>query len=424
MQELFCSCVGANTYLTPAGTQGFAPHYDDIEAFALQLEGKKRWRVYKPINEHETLPSYSSRNFDQDEIGDAILDVILEAGDLLYFPRGWIHQANACNDIHSLHITVSSYQKNSYGDFFMKLMPLAVERAMKMNVEFRKGLPLNYAELAGLAHDGQKKKTKERKQFVNKIMELAQELVNKHLPIGAACDQMVKNFIHESLPPCFNPSELGRSIHGHGERWNEDRARVDCLAELEPDSEIKLIRRNCIRLMGDDKGCYFYHNLENTRIYQEKEPQFLEVESGALKVIEFLINSYPDYVKIEDLPMKSMDDKLSVASCLYDKGLIVTSEPLKNEFESDDDEECGDDSGDEQDERIDYEEDESEYDDMEDDQNESNEECDSSSEFQKQEIELSAEDDEEDYNFSDEDENVDNDENDENDIEDDDSDDD
>lgn len=36
------------SYLTPPGTQGFAPHYDDIEAFILQLEGKKHWRLYSP----------------------------------------------------------------------------------------------------------------------------------------------------------------------------------------------------------------------------------------------------------------------------------------------------------------------------------------------------------------------------------------
>ena len=35
-------------YLTPPGTQGFAPHYDDIEAFILQLEGKKHWKLYNP----------------------------------------------------------------------------------------------------------------------------------------------------------------------------------------------------------------------------------------------------------------------------------------------------------------------------------------------------------------------------------------
>ncbi|XP_071515626.1 bifunctional lysine-specific demethylase and histidyl-hydroxylase NO66-like isoform X1 [Panulirus ornatus] len=48
LQEYFNSFCGANVYLTPPDTQGFAPHWDDIEAFILQLEGKKRWRVYKP----------------------------------------------------------------------------------------------------------------------------------------------------------------------------------------------------------------------------------------------------------------------------------------------------------------------------------------------------------------------------------------
>jgi bifunctional lysine-specific demethylase and histidyl-hydroxylase NO66 len=37
-EEWGCMC-GANVYLTPPGQQGFAPHYDDIEAFLLQIEG-------------------------------------------------------------------------------------------------------------------------------------------------------------------------------------------------------------------------------------------------------------------------------------------------------------------------------------------------------------------------------------------------
>ena len=56
-------------YLTPPGTQGFAPHYDDIEAFVLQLEGKKHWKVYQPVVNltdpdnkiDERLPRMSSR---------------------------------------------------------------------------------------------------------------------------------------------------------------------------------------------------------------------------------------------------------------------------------------------------------------------------------------------------------------------------
>lgn len=49
LQEYFGTMVGANLYLTPPDSQGFAPHYDDIEAFVLQLEGRKHWTLYAPM---------------------------------------------------------------------------------------------------------------------------------------------------------------------------------------------------------------------------------------------------------------------------------------------------------------------------------------------------------------------------------------
>ncbi|KAK7083514.1 hypothetical protein SK128_014647, partial [Halocaridina rubra] len=120
LQEYFNSFCGANVYLTPPDTQGFAPHWDDIEAFILQLEGKKRWRVYEPRNDEEVLPESSSPNLDQESIGDPILDTILEPGDLLYFPRGYIHQGHAVENEHSLHVTISTYQKNTWGHYLEK----------------------------------------------------------------------------------------------------------------------------------------------------------------------------------------------------------------------------------------------------------------------------------------------------------------
>ena len=55
------------------------------------------------------------------------MDMILQPGDLLYMPRGTIHQGSCLEDTHSLHITVSCHQLNTYGDLLEKLLPMALK---------------------------------------------------------------------------------------------------------------------------------------------------------------------------------------------------------------------------------------------------------------------------------------------------------
>ena len=52
----------------------------------------------------------------EEELGKPVLDCVLKPGDLLYFPRGAIHQAMTQDDQHSLHITVSTHQRNTWSD--------------------------------------------------------------------------------------------------------------------------------------------------------------------------------------------------------------------------------------------------------------------------------------------------------------------
>lgn len=96
-------------------SQGFAPHFDDVDVYVLQVEGRKRWRVCAPLPGH-ALPRYSSRDFVDAEIGTCMLDVVLEPGDLLYLPRGTIHQAASLPAAHSLHLTVSADYRRSWAD--------------------------------------------------------------------------------------------------------------------------------------------------------------------------------------------------------------------------------------------------------------------------------------------------------------------
>jgi bifunctional lysine-specific demethylase and histidyl-hydroxylase NO66 len=96
--------VQANAYCTPASSQGFGVHHDTHDVFVLQVSGHKRWRVYEPVVE---LPLKTQRwaPSDAQGIGEPVHDITLQAGDTLYLPRGWPHEAAAA-DADSLHITV------------------------------------------------------------------------------------------------------------------------------------------------------------------------------------------------------------------------------------------------------------------------------------------------------------------------------
>lgn len=93
----------AMTFLTPPNQQGFGIHFDPVSSFITQLSGKKHWKVYQ-----EFIP-FPTKSMNQPLAGvplsAAIIDVILEPGDLLYIPAGYPHEAS-CSDLHSLHMTV------------------------------------------------------------------------------------------------------------------------------------------------------------------------------------------------------------------------------------------------------------------------------------------------------------------------------
>ncbi len=95
--------VQANAYLTPATSRGFAVHHDTHDVFVLQVSGRKSWRVYEPVVE---LPlkqqRWSPRLGDPGPPTEAFT---LEAGQTLYLPRGWPHEATTSDD-ESLHLTI------------------------------------------------------------------------------------------------------------------------------------------------------------------------------------------------------------------------------------------------------------------------------------------------------------------------------
>jgi hypothetical protein len=122
----------ANAYYTPSSAQGFKVHHDTHDVLCLQVEGEKRWLVYPPLLE---LPlKHQKYTAEMGDPGEPVLDVTMRAGDTLYLPRGWLHQAMT-SDVPSLHLTVG-INVATWRDAVRE----ALEEVSEENVSFRRGV--------------------------------------------------------------------------------------------------------------------------------------------------------------------------------------------------------------------------------------------------------------------------------------------
>jgi hypothetical protein len=139
--EAFFTCpVHTNLYLTPKAAQGFAAHFDTHEVFVLQIEGTKHWRFYGVARDLPLAEEYTT--VAHDRLGPPTREAVLEPGDLLYMPRGHIHEAFTSDSL-SLHLTVGIKVFR-----LADLLHLAVDELSAREVRCRASLP------PGLLTDG------------------------------------------------------------------------------------------------------------------------------------------------------------------------------------------------------------------------------------------------------------------------------
>ncbi|MDZ8106465.1 MAG: cupin domain-containing protein [Nostoc sp. DedQUE12a] len=128
--------VNINLYLTPKDAQGFPPHYDTHDVFVLQIAGSKNWRIYESFSD---IPLVTKGYIvDQNKLDAPLHEVCLQPGDLLYIPRGHVHEA-ITSETSSLHLTVgvSVFE-------WATLINEAIASVAEQNVNFRKALPVGF----------------------------------------------------------------------------------------------------------------------------------------------------------------------------------------------------------------------------------------------------------------------------------------
>ncbi|AIA06472.1 cupin domain-containing protein [Streptomyces noursei] len=93
--------VQVNLYASWTSKEGFGLHFDDHDVVVLQLEGAKRWKIHTPTR---TDPLRIDVEAPEPPDGEPLAEIVLQAGDMLYLPRGWWH-AVAATEGRSLHLT-------------------------------------------------------------------------------------------------------------------------------------------------------------------------------------------------------------------------------------------------------------------------------------------------------------------------------
>ncbi|MBX7191150.1 MAG: cupin domain-containing protein [Sandaracinaceae bacterium] len=135
-REISCR-FQTNIYLTPNKAQGFPAHYDSHDVFVLQFHGVKHWLIYNtPIE----LP-FKGQPFRRDETtkGEVTMEFDLRPGDMLYLPRGIMHDAQT-REGETAHITLGALTTS-----WTELLLEVVAKVALTDVDFRRALPPGFA---------------------------------------------------------------------------------------------------------------------------------------------------------------------------------------------------------------------------------------------------------------------------------------
>lgn len=107
-----------SAFFTPAGGQGLAHHWDQQMGVIAQLDGVKRWDLWRPPVEapmreyNESWRVWQDSYLQEWEAAGPDLEVDLQPGQSLVIPRGWVHNPHVPSGDHpSVHLTFAIVER-------------------------------------------------------------------------------------------------------------------------------------------------------------------------------------------------------------------------------------------------------------------------------------------------------------------------
>jgi ribosomal protein L16 Arg81 hydroxylase len=212
-----------NGYLTPKQAQGLGVHYDTHDVFVLQIAGTKHWSI---CDSPARLP-LATQPFvrDSNNYPEAVDEFDLVPGDLLYLPRGVVHEAVSRDEL-SLHLTIG-IMPILWADLLLSLLHSAIEQ----NPNYRESLPLGFAR-----RDAQQSKIQtDLRRLMRKLSKEADyesAVENARSAARLTAPITVRGRLHdlEALKDLSRESSV--SVRDNVEWWMERRGNEICLSFL------------------------------------------------------------------------------------------------------------------------------------------------------------------------------------------------
>jgi lysine-specific demethylase/histidyl-hydroxylase NO66 len=321
--------TGMNSYLTPPHQQGFAPHYDDVDVFMLQLEGSKRWRLYDAFEDVHRLTRHSNDQFHPDDLPAPTRTVVLKAGDCVYLPRGTCHQGDTVHNVPgegSLHITLSANRMHTFADLLLTLFQNKVETNAANDVAYRRTLPAEWAAVLGTQYNSKMMgdfavplraglKRQQRAALQRTLRGLCQGVMDdinaKDGVIDKAVDLFSKGFImqRQAPPP---PAVDGAAVAAPAETAEGDAEARDAAVLA---TRIRLVSRYAARLiiMGDEIEVFHCGHNAAVVMGPVTGTARLRFEVAFAPAVAAIVAAFPRAVAVGELPMPSAEDEADAA---------------------------------------------------------------------------------------------------------------
>lgn len=246
-------------------------------------------------------------------IGTPTHDFLLKPGDLLYFPRGTIHQAETPSGLaHSIHLTISTYQNNSWGDYLLDSISGLVFDIAKEDVALRTGMPRRMLMNVETPADVTRK-------LSGFLRTLADQLEGRKELLSS---DMKKDFVMHRLPP-FCVGNGTESMNPGGKL-----PRLNSIVRLQ-------FKDHIVLTVGPDqnqsdeaqqKMVYIYHSLKNERQTHMMGKE-VETEIYGLRFPLSYVDALKQIwcgspVRVKDLKLGTDEEKENLAVSLWTECLV------------------------------------------------------------------------------------------------------